>query len=48
MYANDGGNEQERISRILDAGRVAIHYGYLPLIIYLGYTRSNPRPSLVR
>ena len=22
--------------------------GYLPLIIYLGYTRSNPRPSLIR
>ncbi|KJX99487.1 hypothetical protein TI39_contig355g00009 [Zymoseptoria brevis] len=28
--------------------RVAIHYGYLPLIIYLGYTKSNPRPSLIR
>ena len=22
--------------------------GYLPLIVYLGYTRSNPRPSLIR
>ena len=39
---------QERITRILDLSRVAIHYGYLPLIIYLGYTQSNPRPTLVR
>ncbi|KAI5272818.1 hypothetical protein E4T47_03959 [Aureobasidium subglaciale] len=22
--------------------------GYLPLIIYLGYTRSVPRPSLIK
>ncbi|KAA8563714.1 hypothetical protein EYC84_011733 [Monilinia fructicola] len=22
--------------------------GYLPLILYLGYTRSEPRPSIVR
>ncbi|KAH9842229.1 Tom7-domain-containing protein [Teratosphaeria destructans] len=39
---------KERISRVLDFSRVAIHYGYLPLIIYLGYTRSSPRPSLIR
>ncbi|EMC97404.1 hypothetical protein BAUCODRAFT_69055 [Baudoinia panamericana UAMH 10762] len=39
---------KERITRIIDFSRVAIHYGYLPLIIYLGYTRSNPRPSLIR
>jgi len=39
---------QERITRVIDVSRIAIHYGYLPLIIYLGYTRSNPRPSLIR
>nr|POE90344.1 mitochondrial import receptor subunit tom7 [Quercus suber] len=39
---------KERISRIIDFARVGVHYGYLPLIIYLGYTRSNPRPSLIR
>ncbi|KAF2206832.1 hypothetical protein CERZMDRAFT_52321, partial [Cercospora zeae-maydis SCOH1-5] len=39
---------QERIARVIDLSRVAIHYGYLPLIIYLGYTRSNPRPTLIR
>jgi hypothetical protein len=27
---------QERISKILDITREVVHYGYLPLIIYLG------------
>ena len=39
---------QERITRIIDVSRVAIHYGYLPLILYLGYSRSEPKPSLIR
>ncbi|KAL2106995.1 hypothetical protein VUR80DRAFT_5840 [Thermomyces stellatus] len=39
---------KERIGRIMDISRVAIHYGYIPLILYLGYTRSEPRPSLIR
>ncbi|KAK2848531.1 hypothetical protein FQN49_005634 [Arthroderma sp. PD_2] len=29
---------KERISKVIDISRVAIHYGYLPLIVYLGYT----------
>merc|ERR1712000_143814 len=37
---------KERIAKIIDISRVAIHYGYLPLVLYLGYTRSNPRPSV--
>jgi import receptor subunit TOM7 len=39
---------QERIARIIDVSRVAIHYGYLPLILYLGYSQSEPKPSLIR
>jgi len=27
---------QERISKILDITREVVHYGYLPLILYLG------------
>ncbi|KHO01538.1 Mitochondrial carrier domain protein [Metarhizium album ARSEF 1941] len=38
----------ERIAKVIDVSRVAIHYGYLPLILYLGYTRSDPRPSIIR
>ncbi|TGZ84400.1 Tom7-domain-containing protein [Ascodesmis nigricans] len=39
---------KERLSRLIDFGRIAIHYGYLPLIIYLGYTRSEPKPAFIR
>ncbi|KAF2128412.1 Tom7-domain-containing protein [Dothidotthia symphoricarpi CBS 119687] len=39
---------KERIARIIDVSRVAIHYGYLPLILYLGYSQSYPKPSLIR
>ncbi|KAG6017655.1 hypothetical protein E4U54_005463 [Claviceps lovelessii] len=39
---------KERIAKLIDVSRVAIHYGYLPLILYLGYTRSDPRPSIIR
>ncbi|KAK4114449.1 mitochondrial carrier [Canariomyces notabilis] len=40
---------KERIGKIIEISRVAIHYsGYLPLILYLGYTRSEPRPSIIR
>ncbi|KAI1214856.1 TOM7 family-domain-containing protein [Annulohypoxylon truncatum] len=39
---------KERIGKIIEIGRVAMHYGYLPLILYLGYTRSEPRPPMIR
>ncbi|ATY66686.1 mitochondrial folate carrier [Cordyceps militaris] len=39
---------KERIGKLIDISRVAVHYGYLPLILYLGYTRSDPKPSLIR
>ncbi|KAK1760483.1 import receptor subunit-like protein [Echria macrotheca] len=34
--------EQERITRIIDGA------GYIPFILYLGYTKSEPRPSIIR
>ncbi|EXJ79637.1 hypothetical protein A1O3_07916 [Capronia epimyces CBS 606.96] len=39
---------KERISKIIDITREVVHYGYLPLILYLGYTRSEPKPALIR
>lgn len=27
---------RERISKVLDLGRVALHYGWIPLVIYVG------------
>lgn len=32
----DANDLQERISRLIDISRIALHYGYLPLILYLG------------
>ncbi len=26
----------------------AVHYGYLPLILWIGYTRTTPKPDLIR
>ncbi|KAF9528007.1 mitochondrial import receptor subunit TOM7 [Crepidotus variabilis] len=39
---------KERISKVIEIGRTVLHYGYIPLIIYIGYTRSNPQPSLIK
>ncbi|KAF8969401.1 hypothetical protein BDZ97DRAFT_1915358 [Flammula alnicola] len=25
-----------------------LHYGWIPLIIYVGFTRSNPKPELFK
>ncbi|KAJ5231306.1 uncharacterized protein N7469_005894 [Penicillium citrinum] len=34
---------KERVSKVIDISRVAIHYGYLPLIIYLGMFETCSR-----
>ena len=26
----------------------AVHYGYLPFILYVGYARTMPKPALIR
>ncbi|KAI9434464.1 hypothetical protein H4582DRAFT_778680 [Lactarius indigo] len=38
---------KERVVRAIDFGRTVLHYGWIPFIIYVGYTRSNPQPSLI-
>jgi len=38
---------KERISKAIDLGRTVIHYAWIPVIIYVGYTRSKPQPSLI-
>ncbi|KAK7520907.1 TOM7 family-domain-containing protein [Phyllosticta citriasiana] len=39
---------KERISKLIDVSRVAIHYGYIPLILYFGWSHSTPRPAFIR
>ncbi|EKM59270.1 uncharacterized protein PHACADRAFT_113754, partial [Phanerochaete carnosa HHB-10118-sp] len=39
---------KERIIKAVDLARTVVHYAWIPLIIYVGYTRSNPQPSLIK
>ncbi|KAI9000786.1 Tom7-domain-containing protein [Trametes punicea] len=39
---------KERIIKAVDLVRVVAHYAWIPFIIYVGYTRSNPQPSLIK
>ncbi|TFY56579.1 hypothetical protein EVJ58_g7552 [Rhodofomes roseus] len=39
---------KERIIKAVELGRTVIHYGWIPFIIYIGYSRSNPQPSLIK
>ncbi|EIM87978.1 uncharacterized protein STEHIDRAFT_54966, partial [Stereum hirsutum FP-91666 SS1] len=32
----------------IDCEQTVLHYGWIPFIIYVGYTRSNPQPSLIK
>lgn len=41
---------RERISKVLDLGRVALHYGWIPFVIYVGeydmtQNRADTEPS---
>ncbi|KAJ1506850.1 hypothetical protein HMI55_001006 [Coelomomyces lativittatus] len=39
---------KERIVHALEIIKKVIHVGYIPLILYIGITRSEPRPSIIR
>ncbi|KAH7916251.1 mitochondrial import receptor subunit TOM7 [Hygrophoropsis aurantiaca] len=39
---------KERITKVIDLGRTVLHYSWIPLIIYVGYTRSTPQPTLIK
>ncbi|KAG2156329.1 TOM7 family-domain-containing protein [Suillus clintonianus] len=39
---------KERITKLVEVGRTVMHYGWIPLIIYIGYTRSTPQPTLIK
>ncbi|KAH7887519.1 TOM7 family-domain-containing protein [Phlebopus sp. FC_14] len=39
---------KERIYKAVEFGRTVMHYGWIPLIIYIGYTRSTPQPTLIK
>ncbi|KAF5363311.1 hypothetical protein D9756_000204 [Leucocoprinus leucothites] len=39
---------KERIAKVVEVGRTVLHYGWIPFIIYVGFARSNPQPSLIK
>lgn len=32
----------------IELGKTAVHWGWIPAIIYLGLSRTYPRPSLIK
>ncbi|TDL29859.1 Tom7-domain-containing protein [Rickenella mellea] len=39
---------KEKLAKGIDVSRLILHYGWVPFVIYIGYTRSNPQPSLIK
>jgi len=39
---------KERIIWAQGVAQAAVHYGWLPLVLYYGWTVSNPRPSFIK
>lgn len=35
-------------NQAVDYGQSALYYGWIPLILLIGFLRSEPRPSLLR
>ncbi|KAF9378577.1 hypothetical protein CPB97_009486 [Podila verticillata] len=39
---------KEKILKVTEVVKTVVHYGFIPFVIYLGFTRSDPKPSLIR
>ncbi|KAJ3037719.1 hypothetical protein HDV00_001368 [Rhizophlyctis rosea] len=39
---------RDRIYKLFDWTKKVVHIGFIPFILYIGYTRSVPRPSLLK
>ncbi|KAJ9097712.1 hypothetical protein QFC21_004750 [Naganishia friedmannii] len=38
---------KDRINAAIGVGKNIVTYGWIPFVIYVGYTRSNPQPNLI-
>lgn len=38
---------KERISSLLDYSKTISHYGFIPLVLYLGWSSTPSRPGLL-
>ncbi|UZJ56162.1 hypothetical protein CBS101457_005482 [Exobasidium rhododendri] len=41
-------DSKEMIVRAVDVGKTVLHYGWVPFVLYVGFTRSSPQPSLIK
>lgn len=39
---------RELINRSVEYGKRAVYYGWIPFILFIGFWRSEPRPSIFR
>ncbi|SCZ92623.1 BZ3500_MvSof-1268-A1-R1_Chr5-2g08041 [Microbotryum saponariae] len=39
---------QDIIIRTVEYAKTVAHYGWIPLILWVGYTNSTPRPNLIK
>lgn len=37
---------KERITKVLEYSKVVAHYGYIPFVLYLGWSATPNKPSL--
>ncbi|KAL6944419.1 translocase of the outer mitochondrial membrane [Hanseniaspora osmophila] len=37
---------KERLSKVLNMGQSIAHYGWIPFILYLGWSNTSSRPNL--
>lgn len=39
---------KERIAKVIETGRVVLQYGWIPFVVYVGWSQSSSRPSLIK
>ncbi|CAO1634626.1 unnamed protein product [Parajaminaea phylloscopi] len=39
---------RERINRSIAVAHNVLHYGWVPFVLYVGFARSSPKPSLIK
>ncbi|SCV72628.1 BQ2448_4165 [Microbotryum intermedium] len=41
-------DNKDIIIRTVEYAKTVAHYGWIPLILWVGYTNSTPRPNLIK
>ncbi|KAM0792702.1 hypothetical protein ACM66B_002482 [Microbotryomycetes sp. NB124-2] len=41
-------DSKELIARSIEFGKSVVHYGWVPLILFVGWSSSNPKPNLIK